>query len=231
VESNSQVQEALTAGNTIFAVTMEDQTIAVFGLHSPIRPEAGRVVNELQSRGITLSIVSGDEKEAVESVAQLLNIPFQNVRSRCSPGDKQKYIQEALGHDKTVMFCGDGTNDAVALKQATIGIHMDGTDIAKSAANVVLVRPDLRGILTVLAISKAAYGRIWFNFAWSFVYNILGVTMAAGAWEKLGVEIPPQYAALGEVVSVLPVIAIAIQLRFVKFGDEVERKGGGSAKP
>jgi P-type E1-E2 ATPase len=236
VESNPQVQEILTAGNTLFAVTMDDQVIAVFGLHSPVRSEAARVIRELQKRGITISIVSGDEKGAVESVAESMNVPLQNVRSRCSPSDKQNYIREALGPNcgNIVIFCGDGTNDAVALKQATIGVHMEGTDVAKSAANVVLVRPDLKGILNVLDISKAAYRRIWFNFAWSFIYNMLAVTMAAGAWEKLGVEIKPQYAALGELVSVLPVIAIAVQLRFVRFEDKAKIKKkegeGGTGK-
>lgn len=236
VESNCQVQDLMTAGNTLFAVTMNEQVIAGFGLCSPIRPEAARVVKELQNRGITISIVSGDEKGAVESVAQSLDIPLQNVRSRCSPGDKQEYIREVLGpeHDNIVMFCGDGTNDAVALKQATIGVHMEGTDVAKSSANVVLVRPDLNGILNLLDISKAAYRRIWFNFAWSFVYNILAITMAAGAWERLGVVIKPQYAALGELVSVLPVIAIAVQLRAVRFGERVKKAqnhiGGESTK-
>lgn len=218
VKSNIQVQEALTAGNTLFAVTMEDQLIALFGLHSPVRPEAAQVIKELQKRGIALSVVSGDEKGPVDLVAEYLNIPVENVRSRCTPANKQDYIREAIGPGRnTVMFCGDGTNDAVALKQATIGVHMEGTDVAKSAANVILVKPDLTGVLNLLDISKAAYRRIWANFIWSFIYNLLAVSMAAGAWERLGLKIKPEFAALGELVSVLPVIVMAVQLKFVQF--------------
>jgi Cu2+-exporting ATPase len=111
------------------------------------------------------------------------------------------------------MFCGDGTNDAVALAGATIGVHMNGgTDVAQSAADVVLVRPDLGKILTVMAISRKSIHRIAFNFGWSFVYNLFAILLASGAF--VHARIPPEYAGLGELVSVLPVIAAAALLRW-----------------
>lgn len=114
-----------------------------------------------------------------------------------------------------MLFCGDGTNDAVALAQATIGVHMHaGSNIAQSAADVVLMRPALSGILTVLDISKVAVRRIKFNFGWSFVYNLFAVLLAAGAFVE--VRIPPEFAGLGELVSVLPVIIAALLLRWTK---------------
>lgn len=114
------------------------------------------------------------------------------------------------------MFCGDGTNDAVALAQASIGMHVNGgTDIAQSAADAVLIRPALGGVIVLIDLSKAFYRRVVFNFTWSFVYNTFAILLAAGAFPNA--RIPPQYAGLGEIVSVLPIIAIGVHLRWAKF--------------
>ena len=113
------------------------------------------------------------------------------------------------------MFVGDGTIDAVALAQATIGVHInEGTDVAQSAADVVLMRPSLSGILGIVRVSRKAMRRIAFNFAWSFVYNLFAILLAAGAFVRA--RIPPEFAGLGELVSVLPVIAAAVLLRWAK---------------
>ena len=88
----------------------------------------------------------------------------------------------------------------------------EGTDVAQSAADVVLVRPDLSGVLTTIAVSKKAANRIRFNFAWSVVYNLFAILLGAGVF--VHARIPPEFAGLGELVSVLPVIAAAVALRW-----------------
>ncbi|EHK18731.1 uncharacterized protein TRIVIDRAFT_44069 [Trichoderma virens Gv29-8] len=228
LESSPVLQSMLLHGYTVFGFTIDGSVAAVFGLQDSIRPDATSTVQTLLDRGITVHIISGDDDGAVKSVAARLNIDEANVRSRCTPADKQAYIQNLLqrpiSSDQTnkvdkskkpvVIFCGDGTNDAVALAQATIGVHMneEGTDVAKSAADVVLMRPNLAGILTVIAVSRKAMRRIVFNFGWSFVYNLFAILLAAGAF--VNARIPPEYAGLGELVSVLPVIAAATLLRW-----------------
>ncbi|KAL2040500.1 hypothetical protein N7G274_006943 [Stereocaulon virgatum] len=211
------LQVDFSLGLTPFCVSVDGIVVAAFGLGDVLRPDAVRVVNQLQKRAIKISIVSGDTKEAVLSVAKRIGIPESHIRFRHSPSDKQAYLKEALiNKNSVVLFCGDGTNDAAALAQASIGLHMnEGTDIAQSAADVILMRPSLGGVLVMIDLSKAFHRRVVFNFAWAFMYNLFAILLAAGAFPH--VRIPPEYAGLGEVVSVLPVIAIAMQLRWVNF--------------
>jgi Cd2+-exporting ATPase len=120
----------------------------------------------------------------------------------------------ASGRTPRVLFCGDGTNDSIALAQATVGVYMSGgTDIAKGAAHVVLASPHLGSLLLLMDISRAAFRRIILNFIWSFLYNVFAVLLAAGAFKDVGFRLEPQYAAIGELVSIVPVILVAFQLK------------------
>ncbi|KAL8737137.1 MAG: hypothetical protein Q9181_001983 [Wetmoreana brouardii] len=215
-EIHPEVQDLLAKGHTVFCVAMDDQVVAAFGLSDSLRPDSCTVITKLQVRGIAVSIVSGGDAGAVEAIAVKLGIQAGHVRSRYTPGDKQEYLKNLITHEKEiVVFCGDGTNDAVALAQADVGVHMNGgSDVAQTAADVVLMRPHLSGILVLLDLSKAAFYRIFFNFTWSIVYNLLAILLAAGAF--VNARIPPQFAGLGEIVSVLPVILIALQLTWFK---------------
>ncbi|KAL2212483.1 heavy metal translocatin [Sarocladium strictum] len=210
----SEVIDCHHAGLTTLVVTLDERPLVVFGLNVRIRPEAELVVATLKARGIAVHLVSGDQKTAVELVANTVGIPPDCVASECTPGDKQQYIA-ALMEDKTryVLFCGDGTNDAVAVAQANVGAQMGGgltsSEVTQGAADVVLLN-GLHGIIFLLDISKASFHRIAFNFVWSAVYNILAVTMASGAWVNF--RIPPRYAGLGEMVSVVPVIIAAMSM-------------------
>ncbi|EWY79822.1 Cu2+-exporting ATPase [Fusarium oxysporum NRRL 32931] len=214
------VQPMLAQGYTVFCFTIDNALKAVYGLEDELRPDAAGTVETLQKRGVSVHVVSGDDDGAVQTLASKLGIPGDNVRSRSSPADKKDYIQTLLGtatdrKKSVVVFCGDGTNDAVALAQATIGVHMnEGTDVAQSAADVILMRPSLGGILIMMNASRKSVNRIKFNFMWSFVYNTFAVLLAAGAF--VNARIPPEFAGLGELVSVLPVIAAAVLLRWSK---------------
>ncbi|KAF5252122.1 hypothetical protein FANTH_2870 [Fusarium anthophilum] len=220
LSNNPLIQPMLSQGHTVFCFTVNDELQAVYGLQDEPRNDAFAAVEALHMRGISVHVVSGDDDTAVQNLAFKLNIPRDNVRSRTSPSGKKDYIQTLLGNPTdrkrpVVIFCGDGTNDAVALAQATIGVHMnEGTDVAQSAADVVLMRPALSGIITMIDASRKSVNRIKFNFGWSFVYNTFAVLLAAGAF--VNARIPPEYAGLGELVSVLPVILAAVLLRWSK---------------
>jgi Cd2+-exporting ATPase len=218
VESLPQVKKLLSRGLTVFCISLGKDILSVYGLDDSLRQDAKSVVSELQRRSIGVSLVSGDDEGAVQKIGRQLGIPPLYIRSRFSAQEKQSYVRAMMGRkgeEKIVLFCGDGTNDAVALAQASIGLHMNsGTDVAQSAADAVLLRPALSGIIVLMDLSQAAFRRIFFNFSWSFLYNIFAILLAAGAFVK--VRVPPQYAGLGELFSVLPVILIALQLRWFK---------------
>ncbi|KAK8172059.1 E1-E2 ATPase-domain-containing protein [Phyllosticta citrichinensis] len=223
-ESAPEVSALLSQGLTVFCFTLNNSLHAIFGLEDTLRPESKALVVSLHAASIGVSLVSGDNGRAVQTVAAALAIPPANVRSRASPADKRDYVKRLLSSPfpqhyqppPTVLFVGDGTNDSVALAAATIGVHMSsGTSVAASAADAVLTADSLAGLRVLLAISDSAFRRICANFAWSFVYNVFAILLAAGAFPS-GVRIPPQFAGLGEVVSVLPVVAVAVQMRMVR---------------
>jgi Cu2+-exporting ATPase len=224
------VQSILSQGQTTFCFKINGSVAAIFGLRDSIRSSSIPTVKKLLDCGITVHMISGDDDGAVSSVAAQLNIPKENIRSHCTPSDKQVYIETLLGKpvlkkhisgsmkskQPVVVFCGDGSNDAIALAQATVGVHMNesGTEVAQSAADVVLMRPDLESILVAMSLSRRAMYRIALNFSWSFLYNVFAILLAAGAF--VNARIPPEYAGLGELVSVLPVVAASMLLRWTK---------------
>jgi Cu2+-exporting ATPase len=217
VQDSHLVRKILSTRSTIFCVTVDGKLIAVYGLQDSLRPDAIPTINELRKRSIEVSLISGDNDSTVQSVASQLGIPPSNVRARCTPAQKREYVKSQLEPPKSiVLFCGDGTNDAPSLAQASIGVHMnEGTEVAAGAADAVIMRPSLQGILTLMDLSRAFHRRVVFNFAWSFGYNLFAVLLAAGGFPRT--RIPPQYAGLGEIVSVVPVIAIAMGLKWKKF--------------
>ncbi|KAG9244650.1 P-type ATPase-like protein [Calycina marina] len=217
VQHHPIVKDVLSAGATVLCICIADDLVAVFGLRDDLRIDALETIHELRQRSIAVSVVSGDNEQAVRTTAAQLGIAPSEFRCRYTPEEKQQYIKSLIESrkDATVLFVGDGTNDAPSLAQASIGLHIsEGTDVASSAADVILMRSSLRGVITLIDLSKAYHRRVVFNFAWSFVYNLLAVLLAAGAFSVIkGARIPPQYAGLGEVVSVVPVVVAAMGLR------------------
>jgi P-type E1-E2 ATPase len=207
------VQKALTT----FAVTMDMKVVAFFGLADSPRASAATAVEILNHQGVQAHIVSGDARPVVRALAEQLGIPHERAIGGCLPAEKVAYVRALQATGARVMFIGDGTNDTPALAAADISVAMsNGTDVARSAADVVFLAPDLaRTLAALLRLSRGAVCRVYINLAWAVVYNLLAVLLAAGAFVK--VRIAPEYAALGEMVSVVPVMLIAWSMWFLKF--------------
>ncbi|KKF92800.1 P-type cation-transporting ATPase [Ceratocystis platani] len=207
----------LDQGLTILLITRDSTPVALFGLRTRIRPEAFNVVSDLKRRGITVHLVSGDQRRAVAAIASSVGIDNTNAVAQYTPDQKQAYVASLMEKNKYVLFCGDGTNDAVAVAQANIGAQISdsvaSSDVTSGAADVVLLS-GLNGIPFLLDLSKASFRRIVFNFAWSATYNVLAILLAGGAFVE--VRISPAYAGAGELVSVLPVIAAAMSMLLLK---------------
>lgn len=202
---------------SMFAVTINTEMVAFFGLADSPRPSAEAAVETLQRQGIQVYIVSGDTQPVVYALAKQLGIPEERAVGGCLPVEKVTRVRELQAAGGCVMFVGDGTNDTLALATADIGVAMgSGTDVARSAADAVFIAPDLaRALVALLRLSRAAVRRVYLNFVWSGIYNFFAVTLAAGAFVK--VTIAPEYAALGEMVSVMPVMLVAWSMWYLKF--------------
>jgi P-type E1-E2 ATPase len=215
------VQELRGKSRTIFAVTLEGEPVAVFGLVDKLRPGAEELIRWLAQRKVDVYVLSGDEPNVVRSVAVQLGIRVDRAIGGCTPKSKADFVRtiqeqrqsDSAGRPKraaNVMFIGDGTNDIVALTQANTGVSVSsGTDVAISAADVIMLNPTNihKSVETIFRVSESSFRRIVWNFAWSFVYNLFAILLAGGAFVKFSIR--PEYAGLGEMVSIAPVILVA----------------------
>ena len=215
------VHELRKKSQTIFAITLDGEPVAIFGLTDNLRPGAEELVKWLTQRKVEVYVLSGDEPAVVESVAAQLGIPPDQAVGGCTPKSKADFVRNVQENRRSkrtanVMFIGDGTNDIVALTQADTGVSVSsGTDVAISAADVIMLNPTNihKSVETIFRVSESSFRRIVCNFAWSFVYNLFAILLAGGAFVKFSLE--PAYAGLGEMVSILPVILIAWTMVFV----------------
>ena len=210
VADHPDVAQILTKGMTCFCVIVDGELVLAFGLKSTLREEAAAVISELRRRKIQCHVVSGDADKVVEDIALTLGIDLSYIVSRSTPAAKQEYVRRLQEHDKVALFCGDGTNDAVAVAQANIGAQIGSVSQITEAAADMMLLGGLDGIIVFLDMSRAAFKRIVFNFVWSVTYNVFAILLAAGAFVTF--RVPPGYAGLGEIVSVLPVILVAATL-------------------
>ncbi|KAH8725170.1 E1-E2 ATPase-domain-containing protein [Phaeosphaeriaceae sp. PMI808] len=205
---------------TLLCVTIGGTHAATFKLKDRPRHTANMVIQKLHARGIETHMISGDSEGAVNNTAHTLAIPKRNTKWRCNPSGKCTYIRDLQRPGRVVMFVGDALEDLLALEQADIGVYMKQTTTAKGVSDVILMTARLHTILILLDISRAAYRRIILSFIWAAVYNVAAILLAAGAFTALlkHARIRPEDAGLGELISVLPVVLVAVQMRWRDYG-------------
>ncbi len=211
-----QVLEEQRNGKTISYVALDGELTAYLSIADPIKPSTPGALQELKSLGIQLIIASGDNPYTTQSVAGELGI--EDFRAQCSPEDKLKLIETLQAEGKTVGMAGDGINDAPALAQADIGIAMGtGSDVAIETAGITLVKGDLQGIVKAENLSRAMLKNIRENLFFAFVYNSVGVPVAAGIlFPFFGILLSPMIAAAAMSFSSVSVISNSLRLRKVR---------------
>lgn len=190
-----------------------DQLIALMGLKDEIKEDAKQVVEELKAMNLNLILLTGDRKEAAESVSQYLGL--NSFEYNLSPESKTKRIQELQANGQKVGMVGDGINDSAALAQADLSIAIGtGADIAKETAGITIVPDDLKSLIKVFKLSKATVSTIHQNLFWAFIYNVFCIPLAAGAFLPLfGVMLDPMYAGMAMAFSSLSVVANSLRLK------------------
>jgi P-type Cu+ transporter len=206
--------ESLRAdGETVMFLLVDGKVVAVLGVADPIKPTTPEAIRKLHADGIRIVMLTGDSRTTAEAVAKKLGI--DDVVAEVLPQGKAAVVKDLQSRGGFVAMAGDGINDAPALAQSNVGIAMGtGTDIAMESADVTLVKGDLRGIVRARALSRATMGNIKQNLFFAFVYNSLGVPIAAGIlYPFFGLLLSPTIAAAAMSFSSVSVITNALRLR------------------
>jgi Cu+-exporting ATPase len=209
--------EALrTEGQTVMFVAVDGRVAGLLGVGDAIKASTPEAVRLLHADGIRLVMLTGDSRATAQAVAAQLGIDA--VEAEVLPADKGATIERLQAAGQRVAMAGDGINDAPALAQADVGIAMGtGTDVAMESAGITLVKGDLRGIAKARRLSRATMRNIRQNLLFAFLYNVLGIPIAAGVlYPLLGLLLSPMVAAAAMTFSSVSVISNALRLRRVE---------------
>ena len=203
-------------GRTPVIVVVNNTAYAVIAISDPIKPTAKQAVTLLKGMGLSVMMLSGDVKRGAEAVAAEVGI--DEIVAEVLPSQKADIVKKLQRQGRRVAMIGDGINDAPALAQADVGIAIGtGTDIAMEASDVTLIRGDLRGAVTAIQLSRRTMGTIRLNLFWAFVYNVIGIPIAAGVlFPFFHVLLSPVFASAAMAWSSLSVVLNSLTLRRFK---------------
>lgn len=210
-----QAEKFRADGQTVMFVVIDGKAAGLVGVADPIKESTPEAIRQLHGERIRIVMLTGDSRTTANAVAAKLNI--DEVVAEVLPNQKAEIVKRFQGEGHKVAMAGDGINDAPALAQAHVGIAMGtGTDVAMQSAGVTLVKGDLRGIVRARKLSRATMGNIKQNLFFAFVYNVMGIPIAAGVlYPFFGLLLNPMIAAAAMSFSSVSVIGNALRLRRV----------------
>jgi Cu+-exporting ATPase len=203
-------------GQTVMLLAIDGKAVGLIGVADPIKETTPEAIAALHADGIRIVMLTGDSRKTADAVAGKLDI--DQVQAEVLPEQKARIVQQLQAEGRIVAMAGDGINDAPALAQAQVGIAMGtGTDVAMESAGVTLVKGDLRGIVRARRLSRATMRNIRQNLFFAFIYNALGVPIAAGVlYPFFGLLLSPMIAAAAMSFSSVSVVGNALRLRRVQ---------------
>ena len=215
-ELGARAEDLRREGNTVMFVAIDGRMAGLIGVADPVKESAAEALTALRAEGVRVVMLTGDSRVTAEAVARRLGI--DEVHAEVLPQRKAEVVGELKQAGRVVAMAGDGINDAPALAAADVGIAMGtGTDVAMESAGVTLVRGDLRGIVRALRLSRATMSNIRQNLFFAFVYNSIGIPIAAGVlYPWLGLMLSPMIASAAMSLSSVSVIANALRLRALR---------------
>jgi Cu+-exporting ATPase len=213
--AEATADEMRRRGETVIYIAIDGRLAALLGIADPIKATTAAAIGALRAEGVRIVMLTGDNEITARNVAQTLQL--SEVLADVAPEGKRDVIRRLRAEGRIVAMAGDGVNDAPALAEADVGIAMgSGTDIAMQSADITLVKGDLRGIVRARRLSRATMRNIRQNLFLAFVYNALGVPVAAGIlYPVLGTLVSPIWASAAMTLSSVSVIANALRLRRV----------------
>jgi len=206
-------KEIQKKAQTLIWLSNQSQVVAVLALEDQIKQNAREIVRELKDMGIEVYLLTGDQNAPAKVVADQVGIT--QYQAECLPADKSKFIQNLQQQGKVVAMVGDGINDAEALAQADVSIAMGmGSDIALDVAKITLMNSDLAKIPQALRLSRLTVHGIRQNLFWAFVYNLIGIPIAAGLlYPIFGFLLDPMIASAAMALSSLSVVGNSLRLK------------------
>ena len=223
VEIDSKLQEKMiqlqNEAKTVVFVGVDNKIIGLIAIQDAPKATSKEAIATLKARGLRTVMLTGDNQRVAEAIAKEVGI--DEVIADVLPGDKADHVQ-ALQKNGKVAFVGDGINDAPALTMADVGIAMgSGTDIAIESGGIVLMKNDLRDVAKALELSRKTFNRIKLNLFWAFIYNVLGIPVAAGLFFAVGLSLSPELAGLAMAFSSLSVVTSSVLLNKSKIEPKV----------
>ncbi|MEK7831613.1 MAG: heavy metal translocating P-type ATPase, partial [Acidobacteriota bacterium] len=208
-----KAEQLRSEGQTVMLAAIDGQIAGLIGVADPIKASTPEAIQQLHADGLRIVMLTGDNRRTAEAVARQLGI--DEVIAEVLPEQKAEAIKRLQSEGRVVAMAGDGINDAPALAQAEVGIAMGtGTDVAMESAGLTLVKGDLRAIVRARNLSRAVMRNIRQNLFFAFVYNLLGVPLAAGIlYPIFGVLLSPMIASAAMTFSSVSVISNALRLR------------------
>ncbi len=211
-DSENKMIDLENQGKTVMILLKDREILGLVAISDTIKPTSKEAVDELKKMGIKVVMVSGDNIRAAKAIAKEVGI--EEVHAEVLPDQKVDVVEKYQNEESQVLFVGDGINDAPALAKSDVGIAIgSGTDVAIETGDIVLVKDDLRDVVTSIDLSRKTIRRVKMGLFWALIYNTLGIPIAAGILIPLGFILPAEIAGLAMALSSVSVVLNALLLK------------------